>query len=92
LPCNQFGVGQGGGGAGPPAGGAGTGGISGGGQCSVMFSETCGGINFDVSCACPQGTCACFGPTTTVVPFSGCPVCPGPNSQSSVFALCGFPR
>ena len=92
LPCSQFGGGPGGAGPGAGSGTGGGGGSSGGGQCSAMFSETCGGISFDVSCACPQGTCACFGPTTTVVAFSGCPVCPGPNSESSVFALCGFPR
>jgi hypothetical protein len=94
LPCSQFGGGPGGTGpgAGSASGTAGGGGSSGGDQCSTMFSETCGGISFMVSCACPQGTCACFGPTTTVVAFSGCPVCPGPDSASSVFALCGFPR
>jgi hypothetical protein len=85
------------------------GGAGGGqGECTSMFGETCGGIDYQATCACPQGTCACFGPSTHVISFKGCPACPGalPNppgtigglttkgalTMDQVFALCGFPH
>jgi hypothetical protein len=57
-------------------------------QCTVSFGETCGGNDYQATCACPQGTCACFGSSTQVVTFTGCPSCPGP---AQVFKACGFP-
>jgi hypothetical protein len=54
-----------------------------------MFDQTCGGQSFQVSCACPQANCACFGTSTTIVSFAGCPVCPSP---SQALRLCGFPQ
>jgi hypothetical protein len=76
---------------------SGGGGGGGGGECMTTFSETCGSTNYQVSCACPRGSCVCFGPTTHVVGFAGCPSCPGfgPNpaiTTDDVLALCGFPR
>jgi hypothetical protein len=78
------------------AGGASVG-TSGGYDCEDTWAETCGGIDYEVSCSCPQGSCVCFGPTTHVVNYSGCPFCPdapssGSTSVADVFALCGFPR
>jgi hypothetical protein len=69
----------------------------GNGQCDNTSGEMCGGINYQVSCACPRGSCVCFGPTTHVVSFPGCPYCPsdppvGPTTIAQVFALCGFPH
>jgi hypothetical protein len=74
----------------------GGGGGFGGGQCSLNWSETCSGTSYKVSCSCPEGACVCFGPTTHVVHYSGCPYCPaipsvGPTSVADVFTLCGFP-
>lgn len=45
-------------------------------QCTTMMQETCGGTTYYATCACPQGTCGCVGPTTRVVNFTGCPYCP----------------
>jgi hypothetical protein len=76
------------------------GGTGGPGECEVEFGETCGGTGYHATCACPQGTCACLGPSTTVIHFTGCPGCPSdPRSGASpsattiaqVFARCGFP-
>jgi hypothetical protein len=76
--------------------GAGGDGGGGAGPCMSTFDETCGSTNYQVSCACPRGSCVCFGPTTHVVAFAGCPSCPGPGSNvahttDQVLALCGFP-
>jgi len=79
-------------------GGSSGGGSSSEGGCSSMFQETCGNTIYQVSCACPRGSCVCFGPTTTVVSFTGCPSCPGlpltPNNLTGAdaLALCGFPH
>jgi hypothetical protein len=75
----------------------GGGGAGGNGQCTSNFSETCGGTTYQVVCACPAGSCACFsGSTATTVSFSGCPYCPGgaagPNNENPLFAMCGFPQ
>jgi hypothetical protein len=82
--CNNAGPG---GGAG---GGAGGGGVGEPASCSAFASETCSGVSYFVSCACPQGTCACQGPSSTFVAFAGCPACP--TSPEQMFAACGFPQ
>jgi hypothetical protein len=70
---------------------------TGNGQCSSTLAEVCGSKNYQVICSCPQGSCVCFGDTTTVVPFSHCPYCPGITSDEpgptpeETFAACGFP-
>jgi hypothetical protein len=74
-------------------GGAGTGGN---GQCTSTFGEACDGTVYQVSCACPQGSCECLGASAHVIHFVGCPHCPdetplGPTTIARVFALCGFP-
>jgi hypothetical protein len=73
-----------------PAGGGGS--VSGGG-CSSSAGETSDGTDYEVSCSCPEGVCVCFGPTTHVVKYAGCPYCPGGGSTpvAEIFALCGFP-
>jgi len=72
-----------------PSGG---GGGFGGGSCQNTSTETCGGVNYQVNCSCPEGSCVCFGPTTHVVSYPGCPYCPGVGAPiSDVFSLCGFP-
>jgi hypothetical protein len=85
---------------GPPLATACTGGGGGGGfgngQCNNTWTETCGGTLYQVSCSCPEGDCVCFGPTTHVVRYPGCPYCPNMPSVGSIsvtdaFALCGFP-
>lgn len=74
----------------------GAGGGGGNGSCTSTFGEMCGGTSYQVSCECPRGSCVCFGTSTTVVPFSGCPSCPGlPNigpTTDDLLALCGFPH
>lgn len=80
---------------GPGVGGGGGGGGSGGpGSCQVFAQETCAGISYQVTCTCPQATCACFGSSTSVVPFTGCPTCSPMSAMSApaLFALCGFPQ
>jgi hypothetical protein len=75
-----------------PMGAAGGGGN---GECTSSFGETCGGTNYQASCSCPRGSCVCFGLSTTVVSFTGCPSCPGlaPGSTTDdLLALCGFPH
>lgn len=73
-----------------PSGG---GGITQADRCEYTANEICAGIPYEVSCSCPAGTCICFGPTTYVVSYPSCPVCPGTGSIRAVdgFALCGFP-
>jgi hypothetical protein len=56
--------------------------------CTVTFGETCGDAGYQTVCACPQGTCACLGSSTSVVSFAGCPACP---TNAEAFTLCGFP-
>jgi hypothetical protein len=74
------------------------GGSSGGnGQCTSDFSETCGSRSYQVVCACPQGSCACFGPSsTTAISYAGCPDCPGIGIDSTtsddLLTRCGFPH
>jgi hypothetical protein len=80
--CNNSGPGGGGGGGGGGSGGPGS--------CSAFANETCSGVSYSVSCACPQGTCACQGPSSSFVAFSGCPSCP--TSPQELFAVCGFPQ
>ena len=70
-------------------GGGGSGGSNGMPTCETTAQGVCGGTPYQVSCTCPQARCACFGPTTTEVPFTGCPGCPG---LSQAFAICGFPH
>jgi hypothetical protein len=74
----------------------GGGGGFGGSGCETTWDETCGGTQYDVVCSCPEGSCVCFGSTTHVVNYPGCPYCPnipslGATTVAAVFALCGFP-
>jgi hypothetical protein len=69
-----------------------------GGDCTVNLSSP-GDAGYQATCACPQGTCACFGPSSTrIVDFAGCPFCPGgfmsigPTTEQHIFDLCGFTR
>ena len=57
--------------------------------CTITHDEACDGGDYRAECACPQGTCACYGGASTqVVNFPGCPSCPSP---ALAFQLCGFP-
>jgi len=69
------------------------------GECTSTLTSTSGGKSYQATCACPEGTCACFGPSSSsrIVSFTGCPFCPGegsigPTTSERVFALCGFPQ
>jgi len=68
------------------AGGGGGGGVA---SCVAFAQETCSGVNYSVTCSCPQGECACIGPATSVITLASCPVCPSP---SEMFTRCGFPQ
>jgi hypothetical protein len=76
------------------------GGLSGSGQCSAIFTKTCGSTSYRAVCACPQANCVCFfGSSSKVIPFTGCPYCPGiganapgPITANDIFTLCGFPQ
>jgi hypothetical protein len=76
----------------------GGGGSGGNGECSSNFGETCGGVNYQVICACPEGSCVCFSQSssTKVVTFNGCPYCPGGaaggQTANDLYDLCGFPH
>jgi hypothetical protein len=74
----------------------GAGGGGGNGECTSTFGEMCGGTSYQVSCDCPRGSCVCFGQSTTVVSFTGCPACPGLSNigptTDDLLTLCGFPR
>ena len=70
-----------------PSNGTG-GGTYGHNECTISYAETCGGSEYQATCACPQSTCACFGSSTQVISFTGCPSCPAP---AQVYELCGFP-
>jgi hypothetical protein len=70
--------------------------------CTNTWTETCGATLYQVSCSCPEGDCVCFGPTTHLVSYPGCPHCPEPaidgfmpsggsTTVAEVFVLCGFP-
>jgi hypothetical protein len=62
--------------------------------CAIMWQETCDGMPYYATCACPQGTCSCVGQTTTVVnnfSYQGCANC-YEVPPSDIFALCGFPQ
>jgi hypothetical protein len=80
-----------------PGGGFGS---FGNGQCSSSMSMPCNGTNYEIVCSCPDAKCACFGPISQVIPYSGCPYCPSPNgpqgpsgpSPKDLFAQCGFPQ
>jgi hypothetical protein len=64
-------------------------------SCSSASGETCGTTNYQFSCDCPTGSCVCFGPSTHVVAYDGCPACPGflPGPPANdIFRLCGFPE
>jgi hypothetical protein len=73
-------------------------------SCTVELTETCGSTTYYATCRCPQGTCGCFGPTSGVASFTGCPACPGETTSDAggpssngisprdAFALCGFPH
>jgi hypothetical protein len=76
----------------------GGGGSFGAGGCEGSSGEMCGSTNYQIDCSCPRGSCICFGPTTHVVPYAGCPLCPGEplagqdtGMLAQAFALCGFP-
>jgi hypothetical protein len=56
-----------------PVGG---GGSFGNGQCSSTLNKTCNGTNYQIICSCPDAKCACFGPTSQIIAYSGCPYCP----------------
>jgi hypothetical protein len=63
--------------------------------CTIIWEETCDGMPYYATCACPQGTCSCVGQTTTVVNNFNDPGCADDCtavSASAVFALCGFPQ
>ena len=68
------------------------------GQCSSTLTKTCNGANYQIICSCPDAKCACFGPTSQVIAYSGCPYCPSPGSplgpsgppSDDLFAQCGF--
>jgi hypothetical protein len=64
-------------------------GLNSAGECEYSVQETCGDVSYEVACACPQETCVCFGSSTSVVPFDGCPVCP---TTEYAFGLCAFPH
>ena len=77
----------------------GGGGSFGSGGCNVTLSETCGGASYTAVCSCPRGSCVCFGDTTTVIQFNGCPYCPGDPitsqgtpTNADIYAACGFPN
>lgn len=59
--------------------------------CVTNQDESCddGGLVYQATCACPQGTCVCSGSSTTTVAFTGCPTCP---TLPQAFKLCGFPQ
>lgn len=90
------GIGADGGNCAPVGGG----GSFGNGQCSSTLSETCNGTNYQIICSCPDAKCACFGPTSQIVAYSGCPYCPSPGGPvgpsgpppSDLLAQCGFPH
>jgi hypothetical protein len=58
-------------------------------RCESDFAKVCGSTRYEVICACPEGTCACLGPSTHVVSFGNCPYCP--QQDQALYALCGFP-
>ena len=76
----------------------GGGGTGGNGECTSTVGETCGGVNYQVVCACPEGSCVCFSQSssTKVVSIDSCPFCPGGpaggQSPSDLYDLCGFPH
>jgi hypothetical protein len=68
-----------------------------GGECTSTMEETYEGTDYEVTCSCPEGACVCFGPTTHIVTYAGCPYCPDPTpvplpGSTSAFSLCGFPQ
>jgi hypothetical protein len=69
---------------------------SGGQQCHSDLTWSCGGAQHEVICGCPQGTCVCFGNSSKVIPYKGCPYCPlgpggpGATTPDDLFAQCGF--
>jgi hypothetical protein len=77
-----------------------SGGLGGGGECAVNYTKTCGSTNYRAVCACPQANCVCYaGATSKVIPFAGCPYCPGiganaagPITANDLFVACGFPQ
>jgi hypothetical protein len=63
-------------------------------ECTSNFGETCGAMSYQVVCACPEGSCACFaGGSTHVVDYPGCPDCLGSAmTAADAYTLCGFPH
>jgi hypothetical protein len=70
------------------------GGSAGNGECSSTLNETYDGSSYQIICSCPDAKCACFGPTSQVIPYSGCPRCPfwGGPPADDLLAQCGFPH
>jgi len=59
--------------------------------CFSIWGGTSGSTPYQVTCTCPDATCTCFGPTTHVVTYPGCPRCSPTIGGAELFALCGFP-
>jgi hypothetical protein len=58
------------------------------GECSSTVEATGDGGSYQILCSCPAGACTCFGPTTKVVTFIGCPSsCP---TGTEAVSLCGW--
>jgi hypothetical protein len=58
------------------------------GGCTTFVEATRDGGSYQGLCACPEGACTCFGRTTKVVPFMGCPSsCP---TGTEIASLCGW--
>jgi hypothetical protein len=69
-----------------PGGGSGSGGPNG---CEVMQTETCNGVDYQIDCKCPEGTCTCSGSSGGAVMITSCPTCP---TADQAFTLCGLPH
>ena len=76
-----------------------TGNAGGDGTCTESAAESCGGASYQVVCSCPRGECSCLGDVATVIPYDGCPYCPGGEtmpeggqSTANLYAACGFPK
>jgi hypothetical protein len=59
------------------------------GQCSNSLEFEEDGGSYQVLCSCPEGACTCFGPTTKVVPFAGCPSSCLTDIHAAI-SLCGW--
>jgi len=66
--------------------------LVGGGECHTSWQATCGTTDYQISCSCPIGMCACFGPNPHTISFPSCPRCLMITAlHRQLFALCGFP-